>query len=107
MAVLHGRRRGADLPKLSRAAAGAFLRRRECDRNFAFVSAAQTVADPDNLNAKISFNQLPGTRAELAAIVSEEGSKTGVLTGKQFMDETFTTKNLIDSLGKSADCRSA
>lgn len=66
------------------------------------VSLAQTVADPDNPTANISFNQLPGTRTELTAIVNDEQGKneTGVLAGRRFLDETFTTKNLIDSLSK-------
>jgi CHAT domain-containing protein len=69
------------------------------------VSDKQSVTDPDSPDdpsARIDFEELPGTRNELVAIVRDDKSagEIGVLPGKRFMDAEFTMPILKDSLTK-------
>ena len=66
------------------------------------VSEGQTVPNPDDKSKTISFEPLPGTMRELETIVKDEKSATdtGVLEGKSFINNGFTTAALKDSLAK-------
>lgn len=64
------------------------------------VSDAQSIANPDQPQQRMDFSSLPGTRAELLAIVRDEKApgETGVLAGRRYLDRDFTLRNFTDSL---------
>lgn len=64
------------------------------------VSTKQTVALPTNLDTKLTFDELPGTKRELFAIVKDEDSvsENGILPGRRFLDNEFTADVLKDRL---------
>jgi len=72
------------------------------------VSEEQTITDPDNPAQKQRVSALPGTKAELTAIVRDDNdsNEKGILSGRRFLDKEFTFKNFASSLtAESADGR--
>lgn len=66
------------------------------------VSAEQMVTYPDRPDRRVHIAALPGTKAELSAIVRDETNpgEKGILNGRRFIDGEFTLGNLTDSLAK-------
>jgi len=66
------------------------------------VSEEQTFTDPDNPTQKQKVSALPGTKAELTAIVRDDNNpnEKGILSGRRFLDKEFTFKNFADSLSE-------
>ena len=66
------------------------------------VSTEQSVIYPDYPNEIVKLNALPAIEAELKSIIRENDAPTekGILSGKRFLNENFTLKNLTDALNK-------
>ena len=64
------------------------------------VSEEQTITDPENPDQKRKLSALPGTKAELTAIVRDDNNpnEKGILSGRRFLDKEFTLKNFTNSL---------
>lgn len=64
------------------------------------ISEEQTVTLPEYPDQKQKLAALPGTRAELTAIVRDDTKpeETGILSGRRFIDKDFTLKNFTESL---------
>lgn len=72
------------------------------------VSKEQTVFYPDYPDVPVKFQSLPGVEAELKSLIRDSNGATesGILSGRRFLNETFTLKNLTDSLARqTADGR--
>ncbi|HMS40283.1 MAG TPA: tetratricopeptide repeat protein [Pyrinomonadaceae bacterium] len=64
------------------------------------VSTEQNIFYPDFPNDKITTPALPAVEDELKGIIRETDSEKGILSGKRFLNQDFTLKNLTDSLAK-------
>ena len=64
------------------------------------VSEEQTVSYPENPNEEYVLGAIPGTKAELQAIVRDENkpNETGIFKGRRFLDKDFSLISLQDSL---------
>ncbi len=64
------------------------------------VSTEQSIFYPDFPNEKITTPALPAVDDELKGIIRESDGEKGILSGKRFLNQDFTLKNLTDSLAK-------
>jgi CHAT domain-containing protein len=66
------------------------------------VSTEQSVFYPDYPDEPVKLEALPAIENELKTIIRETGDQDekGILSGKRFLNEGFTLKNLTDSLAK-------
>ncbi len=72
------------------------------------VSKEQTVFYPDYPDVPVKFQSLPGVETELKSLIRDPNgaAESGILSGRRFLNESFTLKNLTDSLARqSADGR--
>lgn len=72
------------------------------------VSKEQTVFYPDYPDVPVTFQSLPGVEAELKSLIRDQNgpAESGILAGRRFLNDSFTLKNLTDSLARqTADGR--
>jgi CHAT domain-containing protein len=67
------------------------------------VSKSLSVTDPENSEMMLRFRALPGAKKELEKIIRDQShpGETGLLTGKRYLDDEFTSRTLAEFLAVS------